>query len=113
MIASVRLPFDGVILVCQKCLKKLGKEGKMLRKTLKQGAREQFGKKAVRILRTGCFDLCPKGSITVGATGKTNPLRLAAINPGASADQIFGALGLKPDAAPDLPSRREVISTDG
>jgi predicted metal-binding protein len=100
LIAPVRLPFDGALLVCRKCSKKLGKEGKELRKTLKEGARERFGKKGVRVLQTGCFDVCPKGSVTVGATGPKIGLRLVTVAPSARAEGVFEALGLTPTPEP-------------
>lgn len=93
-VSTVRTPYDGVVFVCGKCSKKLGAEGKALRKSLKKATKELLGEGAVRVVKTSCFDVCPKGAVTVAAAGKQSALTIAVARPEASAEEILTVLGL-------------------
>lgn len=59
-----------LILVCEKCGKRLGTKhednvSRILASRLKQDAKRDFGKKAVRTVLTSCLDVCPKDRVTV------------------------------------------------
>ena len=60
----------GLILICEKCGKKLGENdgednvSRRLQKDLKFEAIERFGKKQVRAMVTSCMDVCPKDRIS-------------------------------------------------
>lgn len=55
-------PFARIVLVCSKCMRKRDREDLRgdLRKALKQ-----VGRKDVRVVVSGCLDLCPDDGITV------------------------------------------------
>ena len=93
-VSTVRTPYDGVLLVCGKCSKKLGAEGKALRKTLKHAVKEHLGKGQVRVVKTSCFDVCPKGAVTIASAGKQSPLTIAVAQPDAAPEEILAVLGL-------------------
>jgi predicted metal-binding protein len=56
-----------LIFICQKCGKRAGgslKEASFeLASSLKRAAKEEFSKKDVRIVLTGCMKICPEGGI--------------------------------------------------
>ncbi len=65
-------PWTEVVLVCAKCAAKAGRgrKGKTeLRAEIKQALKRRGLGKSVRVLETGCMDLCPEGGQTV-ATGR-------------------------------------------
>lgn len=90
MTIEIRPSWDGLVFVCRKCMKRSGAEG--LRRTLK----EQLGP-GVRVVRSGCFKVCPKGRVCVVAGGAER-LRCFLVDPEADADvlarPIATALGL-------------------
>jgi len=58
-----------VVFVCKKCMKKQRKgvddEGTSLRKWLRRALKREGLGKSVRVIETGCLDLCPKQGITL------------------------------------------------
>ena len=62
----------GLILVCEKCGKKLAEAESLpanpalnLQKLLKATIKERYGKGKARALITSCMDICPAGRISV------------------------------------------------
>ncbi len=60
----------GLILVCEKCGKRLDKDAdknpsRKLASRLKKMSREVFDKHAVRVAMTSCLDICPDNRISV------------------------------------------------
>ncbi len=55
-------PWSGIVLVCSKCMRRQDREDLRgdLRKALKQA-----GRKDVRVVVSGCLDLCPEDGVTV------------------------------------------------
>jgi hypothetical protein len=51
-----------VVFVCSKCMKR--QERKELRSDLKH-ALKKAGRRDIRVIASGCFDLCPKRGVTV------------------------------------------------
>jgi hypothetical protein len=78
-------PHEGLLLLCRKCGKKTGGLG-ALRKALKRG----LGKR-VRVVKSSCLDVCPKGRICAVASG-AGPDRYLLLDPGAPLeDAVAGA----------------------
>jgi hypothetical protein len=62
---------DSMILVCEKCGKKLVNDcetnpAAALQTHLKFEIRSRYGKGKVRCVLTSCLDVCPKGKLTIG-----------------------------------------------
>jgi len=66
--AIVRPRRPAPVLVCRKCLKR-SDAGADVRRALKTGlkADRRDGRKAAKLVMTGCFGLCPKKSIVVAS----------------------------------------------
>jgi len=76
--------FTDTIHMCSKCCRKLGDEGKALRKAVKAAVRDAYGND-VEVEKTDCFSLCPKGGQVVAAYAKNQPRRLVILEPGSNA----------------------------
>lgn len=97
---KVRSRWQGAVLVCRKCSKKISKGGfgpdgdkplaKALRKHLHLG---KGPKSAAGIIEVGCLDVCPKHAITVVDT--RHPDQWLIVRPGANLDGLAHELGLK------------------
>ncbi|MDB5987313.1 MAG: (2Fe-2S) ferredoxin protein [Nevskia sp.] len=75
---------DEVVFVCRKCMRKqrdgVDGAGTSLRKWLRRALKRAGLGKRVRVIETGCFDLCPKRGVTL-ARGRdladsSRPLRV-------------------------------------
>lgn len=57
---------EAPILVCKKCLKR-SPDGEMIRRQLKRELKSTRSgtKKAPRLVRTGCFKICPKAAVVL------------------------------------------------
>jgi hypothetical protein len=75
-------PFADRLLMCGKCARKLGKDGKAIRKSLKRALKGGAWGKA-RLEETGCFSLCPKHGQVLAAFRRPRDRRLVVIQPGA------------------------------
>ena len=89
-----------VVFVCSKCMKR--QDRRELRKDLKRGFKEA-GRRDVRVMTTGCFDLCPKRGVTI-ARGRDLgiPARLHVLDNGDDAELAVRWL-LAPAAPGALP----------
>ena len=59
----------GPVLVCRKCLKRMG-DGGELKRRLKASLKERSGgqkKRRPRFVLTNCFGICPKGAAVAGS----------------------------------------------
>lgn len=89
-----------VILVCGKCSKKIGggfgaKGDQRLDKALRKELGLGKGRKAgIKFIRVPCFDICPKGAVTVSKAGE--PDRLFLVPRGAPVEDVADALGIAP-----------------
>jgi predicted metal-binding protein len=69
---------ESLILICEKCGKKLSDSdenpARNLQQRLKEEIKQTFGKGVVRAVLTTCMDICPLGEIAVGfaRTGEAN-----------------------------------------
>lgn len=92
-----------VVLICRKCQKKLdggfGPEGDLtLKKALKRYLKRDHirigkGRKAeLALISTGCFDVCPKGAVTV--VNAARPDALLVVPAGADLLEVKARLGL-------------------
>ena len=79
-------PWTGLVLVCSKCLRRQDRELRgELRKALKQA-----GRRDVRVVLSGCLDLCPDDGVTVARStdlGAPEP-RLHVLDNRASAEDL-------------------------
>lgn len=86
---EVQPRWEGLVFVCRKCMKRAGAEE--LRGTLK----EELGRD-VRVVRSSCLKLCPKGRVTV-VVGSDEGTRCLLVDPKEDVDTIVravsGALG--------------------
>ena len=66
---ALELRRPGPVLVCRKCLRRMGDGGK-LRRRLKASLKERSGgqKKRARLVLTNCFGICPKDAVVTGST---------------------------------------------
>lgn len=92
-----------VVLICRKCQKKLdggfGPDGDLtLKKALKRYLKRDHirvgkGRKAqMALIQTGCFDVCPKGAVTV--VNAARPDALLVVPAGADLLEVKARLGL-------------------
>lgn len=89
-------PWSEVVVLCTKCMRRQDREDLRgdLRKALKQA-----GRKDVRVVLSGCLDLCPDDGVTV-ARGRdlgAMPPQLHVLGNRAGADALAGWV-LQPDA---------------
>jgi predicted metal-binding protein len=89
----VRPPWQACVLVCQKCLKK-AKAKKGFFGALRDALRARFGKKAVRVVKSSCLDLCPKGRIVVASAAPGRTLALTVAKPDTPMDDVLATLEL-------------------
>ena len=93
-----RAPFRRAVLVCGKCERKLDGEGfgrggdQSARKALKRAAKSGLWGRKVRVVETGCLDLCPKRRQVVAAADALGAGRLLVIAPGADPTDVLDAL---------------------
>ncbi len=80
MTIEIRPRWEGLVFVCRKCMKRAGAKG--LTRTLKR----ELGKD-VRVVRSGCFKVCPKGRVCVVA-GAGERLRWFLVDPKAKAEVL-------------------------
>lgn len=76
-------PFTDVVSMCVKCCRKLGADGKVLRKQLKTTLHETYGPD-VGLEKRDCFSLCPKGGQVLSTSGKHQPRRIVIVEPGSN-----------------------------
>ncbi len=97
-IRALKARSTALVAICRKCGKKLGggfgKDGDVsLAKALRRDFDLGKGKRAsVRLVETGCLDICPKGAVVVVAGDRPNEMLL--IPGGTSIDDVAARLGL-------------------
>ena len=84
-------PFADVVSMCVKCCRKLGAEGKALRKQVKAAIHEAYGPD-VELEKRDCFSLCPKGGQVLSTAGKHQPRRIVIIEAGANVEHAVDYL---------------------
>ena len=101
-IGSREASWQDIVILCRKCGGKLkggfGEKGRDdLRGALRHALRATGRRRAVRVLETGCFGICPKGAV-VALRGKA-PGRILIVPQGQPAARVLETLGLSPDGA--------------
>jgi len=97
MKSHVRSRWQGAILVCRKCSKKLkggfGDDGKQpIAKVLRKALDGGKGRKArMGIVEVGCLDICPKGAVTLIDTA--HPDEWLIVKAGTTVDDLTKQLG--------------------
>ncbi len=77
-----------VVLVCEKCRRRLGPSGKAIRKTLKQALKtKRWGK--VRLVKTGCFSICPKRRQVLASSRSLGEHRVLVVEEKASVEEAL------------------------
>jgi hypothetical protein len=74
-------PLTNMVAMCSKCCRKLGAEGKTLRKAIKAAIQDDYGSD-VQLEKTDCFSLCPKGGQVLSTSPKHQPRRIVIVEPG-------------------------------
>jgi hypothetical protein len=87
-------PVADRLLLCAKCARRLGKDGKAIRKSAKRALKSNVWGKA-KLEETGCFSLCPKHGVVLAAFRRPRERRLVVVQPGAdighALDYLLGA----------------------
>jgi len=94
---------NALILVCEKCGKRLDSDGdgnpsRQLVSRLKKLAKKRFGKGAVRAVTTSCMDICPDDRISValiefrGTTSNTRFFTVNGSDPDETGERILGEI---------------------
>ncbi len=80
-------PWSGIVLVCSKCMRRQDRED--LRSDLRK-ALKHAGRKDVRVVVSGCLDLCPDDGVAVarGSDLGTQPPQLHVLDNRAAADDL-------------------------
>ncbi len=86
-----KTPFAEAILICGKCVRKLGPEGKAVRKRLRKALERRPGE-TVRLIETRCFSLCPKGRIVLASARTLGERSLMVADPDITAPAALAAL---------------------
>jgi hypothetical protein len=76
-----KAPFADAVLICGKCVRKLGSEGNGMRKALKKALKHRPGGK-IRVIEARCLSLCPKGRIVLASARTLQEHRLLVAQPG-------------------------------
>jgi len=98
-VKTVRSDWQGAVLICRKCSKKLdggfGKGGKQhLAKALRKEAKLKKGRKApLGIVEVPCLGVCPGGAVTVIDTRR--PGEWMIVRKGADPAEVASELGLE------------------
>ncbi len=92
-------PWRDLVLVCRKCGEKLGggfgADGQEnLRDLLKSLMREAGLNKVVRVVESGCLDLCPKDAVSVMRIA--DPATILAVPPRTDPAAVLRRLGVTP-----------------
>ena len=86
-----RAPSPQTVLFCGKCARKLGSDGKAIRKGLKHALKSQrWGE--VRIVETKCFSLCPKRRLVLASARTIAQGKLLVVSQGLTADAALETL---------------------
>lgn len=86
-----KAPFSDAVLLCGKCSRKLGKDGKDLRRSLKRALkRGRWGR--VKLIETRCFSLCPKRRLVLASAASLAVRRLVVAEPDSSIDEMLRLL---------------------
>lgn len=103
MLRRLRADWDGAVLVCGKCSKKVGggfgAKGKTpLAKALRQALKLKKGRRArLGVVESKCLGVCPKNAVTVLNAGAAREWLL--VRPGTEIADVTAALGLARDQA--------------
>ncbi len=96
MTKRARSHWTGVVLICGKCSKKVGKHfGADGDETLARALRHRTGKgrkASVGVIETRCLKLCPKNAVTV--VDARHPDEWLVVPPGEPIDDLAHRLGL-------------------
>ncbi|GAC1420924.1 MAG: hypothetical protein NVSMB5_13740 [Candidatus Velthaea sp.] len=83
-IKPVKAAAEDVLFVCQKC-----EGGKQLRRSLKDAIKESGRKREVRVVASGCMDVCPKHTVTLARAAAGKPVRYLVVRSDAALDEIL------------------------
>lgn len=84
-------PFTDTVLICGKCVKRLGRDGKVIRNSLKQALKNSPWSD-VRLVKTSCFSLCPKWGLVLATIHKPGDRRLLVVEPGFATENALDYL---------------------
>ncbi len=94
-----KAPFADAVFICGKCVRKLGREGKAIRKSIKRAAKARRPSK-VRLIETRCFSLCPKDRVVLASARSLGDHRLLVASRGLAAPAALDQLLDDPEAVP-------------
>ena len=88
-------PWSEVVLICAKCAAKLGRgrKGKTeLRGEIRHALKRRGLGHDVRVVETGCLDLCPKGGQTIATARRMSEGHLSVFEPEADGERVVKVL---------------------
>jgi hypothetical protein len=94
-----KAPFADAVLICGKCVRRLGSRGKAVRKDLKKALKRRRPQK-IRLIETRCFDLCPKRRVVLASARTLAEGRLLVVEPDFAPDAAVDRLLAAPPFAP-------------
>ena len=98
-VRRAKAPFDEAVLICGKCVRRLGAPGKAVRKELKKALKRRRPER-IRLVETRCFDLCPKHRVVLASPNTLAEGRLLVVEPGLAPDAALDRLLAAPSISP-------------
>jgi hypothetical protein len=90
-VRAAKAPFAQAVLICGKCIRRLGPRGKSVRKALKKALKRRRPLK-IRLVETRCMDLCPKRRVVLASAHTLAERRLLVVEPGVGPDAALDRL---------------------
>lgn len=86
--------WDTLLLVCRKCIRKRDGKADELRRGLRRALRELEvpDRHRIRVVETGCLDVCPKEGVTAARIGRRSPGGVVVVPPPFDAEAAVAAL---------------------
>ena len=86
--------WDTLVLVCRKCIRKREGAADELRRGMRRALRdlEIPDRHRIRVVETGCLDVCPKEGVTAARVGRQPPSGVVVVNPPYDAEAAVAAL---------------------
>lgn len=81
---TAKIPTPDVLFVCAEC-----GGGKSERRRLKTAVKEAGRKHEVRVVASGCLDICPKHGVTVAHASRSLPTSYAIVDRETSLDALL------------------------
>lgn len=105
-VQTARAPWSDVIVVCGKCARKA--KAKTFAKEVKRACKQLTPPRRVRVIESGCLDLCPKKRIALATADQLARRRLTVAAPD-HADAAIKALLQDRTAEPPMKAEKSLL----